>query len=151
MHSFLIWAPLLAFLPSLSCLFPSTPILFSHLSCRSQVIIFNERDPCQELNEADSMCRQFKQSRLNHKCAARKSSVDDCLCILPRERLVSKGKSHSRWYLLTTDLYSVWIRDGALRIFNIHTHHSGNRPLGIHWGRRNLIGEINSAFPMCVM
>ncbi|KAL0188515.1 hypothetical protein M9458_015614, partial [Cirrhinus mrigala] len=61
----------------------------------SQVIIFNERDPSQELNEADSMCRQFKQSRLNHKCAAHKSSVDDCLCILPRERPVSKGKSHS--------------------------------------------------------
>ncbi|KAL1270954.1 hypothetical protein QQF64_029970 [Cirrhinus molitorella] len=57
---------------------------------RSQVIIFNERDPSQELNEADSMCRQFKQSRLSHKCAAHKSSVDDCLCILPRERPVSK-------------------------------------------------------------
>jgi len=85
-HNFTsLFSPLLFLPPSLA--------LFYHLSCRSQVIIFNERDPSQELDEADSMCRQFKQSRLNHKCAARKSSVDDCLCVLPRERLVSKGKS----------------------------------------------------------
>lgn len=51
---------------------------------------------------------------LNHKCAAHKSNVDDCLCIWPRESL-RRPRSHSRpqpdahVFILTMDLCSVWI------------------------------------------